>query len=281
MTDDLNAKARELLALHTGDVLVLPNAWDPASAALIEQAGARAIATTSCGVSWTLGRPDGQGVTRAEMVAAVERITGAVHVPVTADIERGYGPLPDDVAATVRAIAQAGAVGVNLEDSGAPTSILFDVDEQVARIRAARQAAADAGVADFVVNARTDVFLAQVGDPADRVQEVVRRGTAYSAAGAACFFVPGLLDLEVLHEIVTSVDVPVNALAIPNGPSVTEFADAGVRRVSVGGRIAEIAYTSAVSTTRELLADGTYGKADGALTYPDMNALFTSQQEPR
>lgn len=276
MTENLNTKAQELLAMHNGEVLVLPNAWDPASAALIEREGARAIATTSCGVSWSLGKPDGQGLRRSEMVAAVARIAAAVDIPVTADVENGYGPQADDVAATVRAVAEAGGVGINLEDSGAPASTLFGVEEQSARIGAARQAAADAGVPDLVINARADVYLAQVGDPADRLGDVVRRGEAYAAAGADCFFVPGLLDLEVLREVVSSVDLPVNALAMPGGPSVAEFADAGVRRVSVGGRIAEIAYTAAVSTARELLAEGTYGKAEGALTYPEMNALFTA-----
>src|ERR1700761_1866482 len=139
------AKAAAFRALHEDGTFVLPNAWDAGSAAMIEAAGAPGIATTSAGVSWAQGRPDGQNLSRDEMVAAVARIAATVELPVSADVEGGYGEDPDAVAATVRAVIGAGVVGINLEDSRAPGGPLFDPAAQAARIRAARQAAADAG----------------------------------------------------------------------------------------------------------------------------------------
>jgi 2-methylisocitrate lyase-like PEP mutase family enzyme len=161
------AQSNSLRALHDGPALVLPNAWDAGSAVVIANAGAKAIATTSGGVSWTQGRSDGQHLTRAEMVELVRRIAAAVDVPVTADVEGGYGPAPEDVAATVEAIVAAGAAGVNLEDSKAPGGPLFEVGEQAERLRAGRAAAEHAGLPGLVINARTDVYLFQIGEPPD------------------------------------------------------------------------------------------------------------------
>ncbi len=146
------AKAGRLRALHAGCMLILPNAWDAGSAALIALAGAKAIATTSGGVAWSLGRPDGQRLTREEMIAQVARIVAAVTVPVTADIEGGYGPSPEDVAATVEAVIAAGAAGVNIEDSRAPGGPLFDPADQATRIQAARTASASAGLPGLFIN---------------------------------------------------------------------------------------------------------------------------------
>lgn len=269
----LNSRAQLLRSLH-GQTLVLPNAWDAASAALIARAGASAIGTTSGGVAWSLGRPDGQNLTREEMAAAVGRIVAAVDVPVTADLEGGYGPEPADAAATVRAAIEAGAVGMNLEDSEAPGGPLFSVEAQVERLRAARDAARAVGVPEFVVNARTDVFLFRIGDPDDRLDEVRRRGEAYAAAGADCLFVPGLLDLVVLRRLVGELSLPVNAMAGRGGPSVAELAGAGVRRISVGTAIAQVAYGAAQRAARELVTSGTYGAFEGASDYFELNGLF-------
>jgi 2-methylisocitrate lyase-like PEP mutase family enzyme len=272
MTDlALNAKARTFRALHDGPVLVLPNAWDAASAALIARAGAAAVATTSGGVSWALGRPDGQGLTRAELVDMVRRVARSVDVPVTVDVEGGYGPDPADVAETIRAVIGAGAVGVNLEDSR-PDGTLWTVDAQAHRVRAAREAA---GLPDFFLNVRTDVFLFGVGAPAGRLDDVLARTEGYAKAGADGVFVPGLLDLDTLAALTAASPLPVNAMAGPGGPSVADLAAAGVRRVSVGTAIAQAAYAVAWRATRELLDGGTYEELDGAVSYPDLNALFT------
>jgi 2-methylisocitrate lyase-like PEP mutase family enzyme len=266
-------KARALRALHHGRVLVLPNAWDAGSAAVIAAAGAPAIATTSGGVSWALGTSDGQHLTRGEMTEAVARIVAAVDVPVSADIEGGYGPDPQDVAATVAAVLAVGAVGVNLEDSVAPGGPLFDVEAQAWRIRAGRDAAADAGVPELVINARTDVYLFQIGEPDGRFAESLARAEAYAEAGADCFFVPGLLDLDTLAALAKSSPIPISAMAAPGGPSVAELSAAGVRRVSVGTAIAQAAYATAAAAARQLLTDGRFAP-EQILSFGELDALF-------
>lgn len=268
------AKARVLRELHGQSVFVLPNAWDPVSAALVARAGAAAIATTSGGMSWSLGRPDGEGLTRDEMIAAVRRIAAAVNVPVTADIEGGYGSTPRDVAATIRATLAAGAVGVNIEDSRAKDATLLSVADQVQRIQAAREAAASAGVPEFVVNARTDVYLRQVGDAAGRLDDVLARADEYAKAGADCLFVPGLLDLDTLRTLTAVSPLPINAMAGPGGPTVAELAACGVRRVSVGTAVAQAAYAVAHRAAKELLDTGTYQALEQTVSYPELNALF-------
>jgi 2-methylisocitrate lyase-like PEP mutase family enzyme len=270
VTNDLNSKAQRLRALHSGDdVLVLPNAWDPASAVVIAAAGAAAVATTSAGVSWAHGRADGQSLTRDEMIHAVREITAVVDVPVTADIEGGY----DDVAATIRAVTAAGAAGVNLEDSR-PDGTLYDPESQAERIDAARAAAVEAGVPDLVINARTDVYLFGVGEPEGRFDDVTARARAYAEAGADCLFVPGLLDLGVLKALVDAVELPVNAMLLPGGPSVAELAATGVRRVSAGSMLAQVAYSATQRLATQLLTTGTYAAAAEALGFGEVNAAF-------
>ncbi|MEE4544561.1 isocitrate lyase/phosphoenolpyruvate mutase family protein [Streptomyces sp. V4-01] len=255
-------------------MLVLPNAWDAGSARVIEAAGAVAVATTSGGVSWSAGRGDGQRLSRAEAVAAARRITAAVSVPVTVDAEGGYGPAPADVAATVADLVAAGAAGVNLEDSAAVGGPLFTVAAQAARLRAARDAAAAAGLPGLVVNARTDVFLFGVGAPESRPAAVLTRSRAYAEAGADGIFVPGLRDLDVLAELCAASPLPVNAMAVPGGPSVPQLAAAGVRRISLGTALAQSAYTAARRAAAELLGAGTLEGLDGVLDFGELNALF-------
>ncbi len=188
-------KAATFRKRHDGSrILVLPNAWDVASARLLEAAGFAALATTSAGVAWVLGYPDGERIPRDVMLDAVRRIVGRVSVPVTADMVAGFGPSPEHTAQTVHAVIAAGAVGLNLEDStGDPSTPLVDMTLQVERIQAARAAATADGV-PVVINARTDVFLAAVGAEATRIDHAVRRANAYRKAGADCLFVPGVQD---------------------------------------------------------------------------------------
>ncbi|GIJ48764.1 2-methylisocitrate lyase [Virgisporangium aliadipatigenens] len=224
--------------------LILPNAWDPASARVIEEAGAAAIATTSAGVSWAHGRADGQTLTRDEMLGALARIVAAVEVPVSADIEQGY----DDVAATVRAVVDLGIAGVNLEDgSGEPA-------EHAERLRTARAAGGD-----LVINARTDVYLAGIGEPEGRFDETVARARLYLAAGADVVFVPGVVDEETIALLAKSIDGPLNVMAWPGAPSPTRLAELGVARISVGPVIAMAAYGAARRAAEALLERGDYG----------------------
>lgn len=258
-------KAKAFRALHENSMLILPNAWDAGSAAVIANAGAKAVATTSGGVAWSLGKGDGQKVSRAEMVEVVRRVVAAVDLPVTADVEGGYGPAASDVAATIAAVVDAGAVGANLEDSK-PDGSLFSIAEQAERLSAARASAP----AEFLLNARTDVFL--LGDKS--FDDLVARAGAYAEAGADCLFVPGLIDLDALRELVAKSPLPINVMAFPGTPSVAEFAETGVRRLSVGTAVAQAAYGVAARAAAELLNDGSYDTLTEGPDYGAMNALF-------
>lgn len=254
----LAEKAQTLLALHQkGSQLVLPNAWDVASARVIEEASFPAIATTSSGVAFSLGYADGQKITRDEMLTVVARIAKGVNVPVTADVEAGYGPSPDDVAATIRGVIAAGAVGVNLEDNNGYPNPLYPVDAQVARIRAARAAAEAAGV-HVVINARTDTYLYQIGEESGRFDDTINRARAYLDGGADCIFVPGVADPALIEKLVQSIPGPINILAGPNSPSTPDLFRLGVVRVSLGGSVMQAALGFVQEIARELRDQGTY-----------------------
>jgi 2-methylisocitrate lyase-like PEP mutase family enzyme len=251
-------------ALHrTGEPLLLANAWDAASAAVIAHAGAKAIATTSAGVAWSLGIPDGADL-GAELVAStVERIVAAVDVPVSADIEAGYG----DVAATVTAVVRAGAVGVNLEDRHG--GVFFTPREQAQRLAEARAAADQLGVRLWL-NARTDVYLAGEEGALEKTME---RATAYAEAGADSIFVPGLVDLKALAEL-SAGPLPVAVMVWPGAPSVQELTEGGVVRISLGSSIAQAAYAVAANAATELFTEGTYAASAGGFPYNMLNDLL-------
>lgn len=252
---------------HRSRPLVLVNVWDAASARLVEDAGATAIATTSAGVAWSLGRPDGNTLTRAEAMDAVARIAASVSVPVTVDIESGYADDADGVVRTVDAVLEAGAVGINIEDGRLHPDALAD------RIGAARRAAERAGVPLFV-NARTDVHLAGLVDPERLLAETLERARRYRGAGADGVFVPGVRDVETIRALVESIDGPVNVMAGPGSPTVSELARIGVARISLGSAVAQAAYAVARQATAELLATGTYDSLAAGVDYAELNALF-------
>jgi 2-methylisocitrate lyase-like PEP mutase family enzyme len=269
-------KADAFRTMHQAPpILLLPNAWDAVSARLFVKAGARAIATTSAGVAATLGYPDGEKVPRDEMLEVVARIARVVDVPVTADIEAGYADSPDDLADTIRAIIDAGAIGFNLEDAtGDSSRPLYEVEEQIERIRAARQAGERASVG-VVINARTDVYLAKVGEPAGRFAETVRRVNAYREAGADCLFVPGVTDLATLTELARKIPGPLNVLAGPGMPSTGELQRIGVARLSVGSAIMRATLATARDAANELIQKGTYGAFLGRnIPYDEVNELM-------
>jgi 2-methylisocitrate lyase-like PEP mutase family enzyme len=265
-------KAEAFRALHGGQkVLVLPNAWDVASACIVEQAGAAAIATTSAGVAWSLGVPDGDRLSRDAGVAAIARIAAAVGVPVTADIEVGYAADPEGVAETIRMVIDAGAVGVNLEDAAyAGPGPLLATAEHAARLAAAREAAGSA----LFVNARTDVYLRGVGEPDTRLGHTLERAAAYVAAGADGIFVPGVGDPATIATLAREIGAPLNVMAGPGSLPVAKLADLGVARVSVGPAITEVAYAATRRAAAELLAHGTYESLAGGLSYAELNALL-------
>jgi len=270
-------KAESFRALHSGsEVLVLPNAWDAASARIVEDAGFAAIATTSAGVAFSLGYPDGERIPREEMVAAVARIARAVNVPVTADVEAGYGPSPEDAARTARAVMEAGAVGMNLEDAtGNPAQPLVELLLQLEKIRAVREAASSLGV-PLVLNARTDVYLLQVGASATRYDETVRRLGAFRDAGADCVFVPGLADAPTIRRLVSDLRCPVNILAGPASPRVPELHKLGVARISLGSGPMRAALGVLRRLSKELKSTGTYAAMEGAPSHAEINKLMAS-----
>ncbi|TCB87387.1 isocitrate lyase/phosphoenolpyruvate mutase family protein [Micromonospora zingiberis] len=231
MTDSLVVQATALRALHRpGDPLVLPNAWDAGSARTVVEAGFGAVATASAAIAQSLGYADGEGTPAEEMFAAVSRIARAVTVPVTADLERGYGLPPVEL---VQRLLDAGAVGLNLEDSAPSDAALVDSQVQ-AELLAEVRAAADAAGVPIVINARVDVFLRAYGDPAGRLDEAIRRARAYLAAGADCVYPIVLADPVQLRSFVEAVPGPVNVLARPAAPTLPELAALGVARISYG-----------------------------------------------
>ncbi|MEU2431644.1 isocitrate lyase/phosphoenolpyruvate mutase family protein [Streptomyces sp. NPDC007861] len=266
-------KAQVFRSLHVpGTPVVLPNAWDVASARVVADAGALAVATTSAGVAWSLGRGDGDHLTRDQALGAIARITAAVEAPVTADIERGYASDPAGVAETVRGVLAAGAVGINLEDTLRP------VAEQAERLTAARTAADDAGVPLFI-NARIDTHRLPPGDRTAWLDETLARARAYAAAGADGILVLGTPDAETVRTLVSSQPLPVNVLAGPGSLPVSELAEAGAARISAGSSIAEAAYGLVRRAARELLEKGTTTTAEGGFDYATLNALLLAGPE--
>jgi len=234
-------------------ILVLPNAWDVASGRTFAALpGCRALATTSAGVARSLGHEDGERAPVAEMVEAARRIAAAVDVPVTADLERGYGDEPRDVAETIAMAIDAGAVGANLEDGTAGAERpLAAVASHARKVRVARGRADAEGVA-FVINARTDVFLRGAGG----VDEALERGRAYAEAGADCIFVPGVRDPEVIAALVAGLPIGMSVLATPAGPSLEELAGLGVARISLGPGSMGVALAALQRAAETVLARG-------------------------
>jgi 2-methylisocitrate lyase-like PEP mutase family enzyme len=272
--DDQKSKANAFRAMHRGQILRLPNAWDVASARVFEDAGFGAIATTSAGVAFTLGYPDGQKITREEMLARVGRIARAVKVPVTADVESGYGNRPEDAGRTARVVIEAGAVGMNLEDvTDDGANVLAEMSLQVEKIHAVKEAALKTEVL-LVLNARTDVYLKQVGAPGTRYDETIRRLMSYRDAGADCVFVPGIRDPETIGRIVRDVKCPVNILVGPGSPTVPELEKLGVARVTVGSSAMRATLGLVKRIADELKSSGTYATLEGGIAYEDLNKML-------
>lgn len=261
-------KAAAFHALHVaGTPLALANAWDGASARIVAATGAPAVATTSAGVAWGLGAADGGRLDRDRAVALIRRVVDTVAVPVTADIEDGFGADADAVAETVAQVIAAGAVGINIEDGPR------DPADLVERIAAARRAADAAGIPLFI-NARVDVFLFQLGAAQDRLGETLARAERYLAAGASGVFVPGVTEPETISALAKGIDAPLNVMAGPGAPTVADLAALGVARVSLGSAVAEAAYGLVRRAAEELAKSGTYTAVEGGMPYSELNGLM-------
>jgi 2-methylisocitrate lyase-like PEP mutase family enzyme len=264
-------------AHHGPRLLLLPNAWDSLSARQFEAAGFEAIGTTSGGVAWALGFADGEHTPWSELVAATRRIVRTVRVPMSADIEGGYGATPAQVAASVTEILAAGVVGFNIEDGTfRPDEPVRSIEDAVARIRAAREAATAAGV-PAVINARIDLYIKNVGDPTTRFEETVRRGKAYLAAGADCIYPFGLADMETIASLVKALDAPINIVARAGTPGPADLKRIGVARVSIAAG-ATLAVTSLIKSIAQQLHDhGRFDVLEHAVNRPEVQALFVGR----
>ena len=271
---DLTAKAETLRALHAQSApLVLPNAWDAATAVLVAEAGFMAVATTSAGVAWALGRPDGQVVSRDDMLNAVARMAAVVSVPVTADLEAGYGAGPEAVALTVRGAAAAGTVGLNIEDGIDHTKgTMFDETLAVERIVAAREAAREIGI-PMVINARTDVAFDRSRPEGEKIAEAVRRGNAYLKAGADCVYPILFQKIEAIRELARDIDGPINVMASAN-LDVASLTAAGVKRISLATGLPRVAFGYLARTLARLKSDGRFDFLKDGLETPALNAKF-------
>ena len=252
-------------ALHTSGLLILPNAWDAASAALAVAAGARAVATTSAGLAWALGWPDGANPPEPDLLGALARMVRAAGTtPVSADCEAGFSDTPAGAAAFVRRVVEAGAAGINIEDGSDAPELLAD---KIAAIRAAVGP-------DLFINARCDLWLRGIGPSEGRLEAAEARAALYRSAGADGLFMPGVTDPETIRVLV-GWGLPLNLLARPGLADAAGLEALGVRRLSAGSNIAAAAYQTADTLTRGFLADGrSEAQIAAAMDYGALNALM-------
>jgi 2-methylisocitrate lyase-like PEP mutase family enzyme len=274
---DQRAKAEALRDLHIpGDPLLLLNAWDAASAVVIARGEARAIATSSAAAANALGYADGQHLTREQMLGAVAAIAGAVDLPVTADMEAGYGDEPEAAAATARGVIEVGAVGLNMEDLRGGGGDLLPIARFSAKIAAVRAVGDESGI-PLVLNARTDVFLGGIGDPDSRLEHAVERGNAYLDAGADCIFVPGVIGTAVITGLVQGIHGPISVLAVPGSPRLSDLKALGVARISTGSGPYRAALALARRMAQEAYGQGSLEEMIAAqVAFADAQALFPS-----
>lgn len=271
---ELQTKAEEFRRLHhSTKILILPNAWDVTSARLLEHMGFPAVATSSAAIANSLGYPDGEYISRSEMLEVVHRIASAVTVPVTADMEAGYSTDARGMEETARELIAAGAAGLNLEDSGEEESVLVELPEYLEKLHAIRSTSEAAGVA-LVINARTDAYWWKGAQAGSRLEETIKRANAFREAGADCVFVPGLYDPSDIGKLRRESPGPMNILASPKTPPVAELERLGVSRLSFGSGGYRAAIGAFRRVIQESLDKGTYGfLSEIAIPYAEINDL--------
>jgi 2-methylisocitrate lyase-like PEP mutase family enzyme len=256
-------QARVFHALHSEGLLILPNAWDAGSARVIEDAGAKAIATSSAAVAWAHGYPDGEALPADALIATIREIGRVVHVPVSADIEAGYARDAEEVAAFVSRVIDAGAVGINIEDGRDPPDLLC---AKIARLRRAND--------ELWINARVDVYLRNLAEGEAAYDDTITRARRYAEAGASSIFVPGASDETLIGRLVRNVGLPLNVLAWPRLPDAAQLESLGVRRLSAGTGIAKASLGRTHELARNFLRDGrSQPFGEGPLASVNLNAL--------
>lgn len=249
---------------------VIPNPWDVGSARFLEHLGFKALATTSAGFAFSRGLPDG-GVGFEEVIGHCRELTAATRLPVSADLEEGKGDSPESAAETIRAAAEAGLAGCSIEDfSGRTDASIYEFSHAVERVAAAAEAARSLG-RDFVFTARAENFLRGRPD----LDDTVRRLQAFEKAGADVLYAPGLSDIETVRTICASVGKPVNVLAVPQF-TVSSLAEAGVKRISLGSKLATAAFGAVSRAAREMLDEGSFGFSREATPFAELQALFSA-----
>jgi 2-methylisocitrate lyase-like PEP mutase family enzyme len=267
-------KAELFLKFHQDkEILILLNSWDTGSSKLIEACGYKAIATTSMGIAASFGYPDCQVLKLPEMIEAITGIVNAVHVPVTVDIEAGYGNNSNEIIDSVEKIIATGIVGINIEDSIDLNPILIDEMEFCERISAIRALSNSLGF-HLVINARTDSFYTSLGSPGEKLSESIKRGNKYREAGADCIFVQPVWEKETISTLVKEINAPINILSNPAigagvPPSVRELQDLGVARLSLGSSLMKATLALIKKVADELSEKGTYDLLLDTLTPPD------------
>jgi 2-methylisocitrate lyase-like PEP mutase family enzyme len=278
-------KAELFLKFHQDkEILVLLNSWDIASSKLVEASGYKAIATTSMGIAASLGFPDSQVITLPEMINAITGIVKSVNLPVTADIEAGYGKNTDEIIGSVRKLIETGIVGINIEDSIEMSPVLIDEMEFCERLAAIRAFSNSMGF-HLVINARTDSFYTTNESHQQKLKESIKRGNKYREAGADCIFVQPVWDKETISTLVREIQAPVNILANPGigaglPPTVSELQNMGVARLSLGSGLMKATLALMKKVADELLANGTYNALADALT-PSADAALAYKMVTR
>jgi 2-methylisocitrate lyase-like PEP mutase family enzyme len=268
-----SALATEFRSLHRRQgVFYLPNAWDAASACLAVKAGAPAVATSSAALCWSLGYADGGAVPKSELIAAVQRMTRVLNVPLSVDIEDGYGSNPEEVADFVQELHGCGVVGINLEDGEGPSELLAT---KIQAIRSRHE------LAEMFINARTDVYLRDMARGAEAVELVKSRARQYNQAGADGLFVPGLANADECAQVVASTELPLNLMVVPGLPSAELLGPLGVRRLTAGPWLFLATHATLLRGTTALLNGDVGGLTSGPLSFGEMNTLFATTQANR
>jgi 2-methylisocitrate lyase-like PEP mutase family enzyme len=267
---DVTERRRVFRRLHESGCFVMPNPWNLGSARLLARLGFPALATTSAGFAWSQGRPD-NGVSLEEVLAHLQSIAHGVELPINADFEGGFATEPGAVHANVTAATATGIAGLSIEDStGDAANPLFEFTLAVERIRAARQAVEESGTG-VLLTGRSEGFI--VGHP--DLAETIRRLTAYADAGADCLYAPGIrAKADILTVVKAVAPKPVNVLVSGPFTTVTELADAGVRRISVGGALARTAWTNFLGAAKEIIEQGTFSGLANAVGSAELNERF-------
>lgn len=275
MTNPRNKKAKIFQNLHAKDTFIMPNAWDAGSARMLVGSGFSAIGTTSAGIAFAAGLPDHQSMNRDTMLEHIKSIVNSVDVPVSADLEAGYGTEPEKVAETVRQAIAIGVVGCNIEDhSGSPASPLLNAELATERIHAARQEANRTEI-DFILTARTDAFLVKHANP---LEEAIRRANMYRKAGANCLFVPGADDIETIGNLVSSIDGPLNVVMGlgKNNLTVDDLRSVGVKRISIGGSLARACFQMIRRAALEMSNSGTFTFSENQYPHKELCDFFAN-----